>query len=63
MAQILWTQLLFRTAKPWMGNAADLLQLGVKDDPGIAEGLHTGCVLPLIVTGNRVLGVLALAGA
>ena len=31
---------------PWMGNAADLLQLGVKDDPSIAEGLNTGCVLP-----------------
>ena len=42
-----------------MGNAADLLQLGVKDDPGIAEGLNTGCVLPLI-SRNRVLGVLAL---
>jgi hypothetical protein len=34
--------IVFRTAKPWMGNAADLLQLGVKDDPGIAEGLTTG---------------------
>jgi len=52
--------IVFRTAKPWMGNGADLLQLGVKDDPGIAEGLNTGCVLPLIITGNRVLGVLAL---
>jgi formate hydrogenlyase transcriptional activator len=56
--------MVFHTAKPWMGNAADLLQLGLKDDPGIAEGLHTGCVLPLIsgnrVSGNRVLGVLAL---
>ena len=51
--------IVFRTAKPWMGNAADLLQLGVKDDPGIAEGLHIGCVLPLI-SENRVLGVLAL---
>ena len=51
--------IVFRTAKPWMGNAADLLQLGVKDDPGIAEGLNTGCVLPLI-SRNRVLGVLAL---
>jgi len=51
--------IVFRTAKPWMGNAADLLQLGVKDNPGIAEGLNTGCVLPLI-GGNRVLGVLAL---
>jgi formate hydrogenlyase transcriptional activator len=47
-----------RTAKPWMGNAADLLRLGAKDDPGIAEGLSTGCVLPLI-SRNRVLGVLA----
>jgi formate hydrogenlyase transcriptional activator len=52
--------IVFRTAKPWMGNAADLLKLGVKDDPGIAEGLNIGCVLPLIITGNRVLGVLAL---
>jgi formate hydrogenlyase transcriptional activator len=51
--------IVLRTAKPWMGNAADLLQLGVKDDPGIAEGLNTGCVLPLI-SRNRVLGVLAL---
>jgi len=51
--------IVLRTAKPWMGNAADLLQLGVKDDPGIAEGLNTGCVLPLI-SGNRVLGVLTL---
>jgi len=51
--------IVFRTAKPWMGNAGDLLQLGVKDDPGIAEGLNTGCVLPLI-NGNHVLGVLAL---
>jgi formate hydrogenlyase transcriptional activator len=52
--------IVFHTAKPWMGTAADLVQLGVKDDPGIAEGLSTGCVLPLI-SGNRVLGVLGLA--
>ena len=32
--------IVLRTAKPWMGNAADLLQLGVKDDPGISEGLN-----------------------
>jgi formate hydrogenlyase transcriptional activator len=51
--------MVFHTAKPWIGNAADLLQLGLKDDPGIAEGLSTGCVLPLI-SRNRVLGVLAL---
>jgi formate hydrogenlyase transcriptional activator len=51
--------MVFHTAKPWIGNAADLLQLGLRDDPGIAEGLSTGCVLPLI-SRNRVLGVLAL---
>src|SRR5580693_8607247 len=51
--------MVFHTAKPWIGNAADLLQLGLRDDPGIAEGLSTGCVLPLI-SRNHVLGVLAL---
>jgi len=52
--------MVFRTAKPWMGNAADLLRLGLKDDPGIAEGLSTGSILP-IISRNGVLGVLALA--
>ena len=52
--------MVFRTAKPWMGNATDLLQLGLKDDPGIAEGLSTGSILPLI-SRNGVLGVLGLA--
>src|SRR5947208_15866368 len=49
----------FRTGKPWAGNASDLLQSGLKNDPAIAEGLKTGCVLPL-VSRNRALGVLAL---
>src|SRR5205807_3065082 len=49
----------FRTGKPWAGNASDLLQSGLKNDPAIAEGLKTGCVLPLI-SRNGVLGVLAL---
>ena len=52
--------MVFRTAKPWMGNATDLLQLGLKDDPGIAEGLSIGSILPLI-SRNSVLGVLGLA--
>ena len=50
----------FRTGKPWAGNASDLLRLGVKNDPAIAEGLKSGCVLPLI-SRNSVLGVLALS--
>jgi len=49
----------FRTGKPWAGNATDLLQSGLKNEPAIAEGLKTGCVLPLI-SRNGVLGVLAL---
>jgi formate hydrogenlyase transcriptional activator len=49
----------FRTGEPWAGNATDLLQSGLKNDPAIAEGLKTGCVLPLIGR-NGVLGVLAL---
>ena len=49
----------FRTGKPWAGNASDLLQSGLKNEPAIAEGLKTGCVLPLI-SRNVVLGVLAL---
>jgi formate hydrogenlyase transcriptional activator len=49
----------FRTGKPWAGNASDLLQSGLKNDPAIAEGLKCGCVLPLIGR-NGVLGVLAL---
>jgi formate hydrogenlyase transcriptional activator len=49
----------FRTGKPWAGNASDLLKSGLKNEPAIAEGLKTGCVLPLI-SRNGVLGVLAL---
>jgi formate hydrogenlyase transcriptional activator len=49
----------FRTGKPWAGNASDLLQSGLTNEPAIAEGLKTGCVLPLI-SRNGVLGVLAL---
>jgi len=49
----------FRTGKPWTGNTSDVLQLGLKDDPIIPEGLRTGCMLPL-VSRNRVLGLLGL---
>src|SRR6266849_5007376 len=49
----------FRTGKPWAGNASDLLRLGIRNDPAMAEGLKTGCVLPL-VSRNGVLGVLTL---
>jgi len=49
----------FRTGKPWSGNASDVLQLGLKDEAALAEGLKTGCVLPL-VSRNRVLGLLGL---
>jgi len=49
----------FRTGKPWAGSASDLFQSGLKNEPAIAEGLKTGCVLPLI-SRNGVLGVLAL---
>jgi formate hydrogenlyase transcriptional activator len=52
--------LVLRTRKSWRGNAYDLLQLGLDHNPGLAEGLKTVCVLPLICC-NRVLGVLALA--
>jgi formate hydrogenlyase transcriptional activator len=51
--------LVFRTGKPWTGNAADVLQLGLTNEAAIPEGLQTGCVLPL-VSRNRVLGVLGL---
>jgi PAS domain S-box-containing protein len=49
----------FRTGKPWTGNASDVLQLGLKDEAAIPEGLKTGCFLPL-VSRNRVLGLLGL---
>ena len=49
----------FRTGKPWTGNASDVLQLGLKDEAAITEGLKTGCILPL-VSRNRILGVLSL---
>jgi formate hydrogenlyase transcriptional activator len=49
----------FRTGKPWTGNASDVLQMGLKDEPIIPEGLKTGCMLPL-VSRNRVLGLLGL---
>jgi len=51
--------LVFRSGKPWMGNASDILELGLKDEAAIPEGLKTGCILPL-VSRNRILGVLCL---
>src|ERR1700682_2660555 len=47
--------LVFRTGKPWTGNASDVLQLGLKDEPDIPAGLNTGCLLAL-VSRHRVLG-------
>jgi formate hydrogenlyase transcriptional activator len=49
----------FRTGQVWRGNASDVLQLGLKDEPAIPEGLKTGCFLPL-VSRNRVRGLLGL---
>ncbi len=49
----------FRTGKPWTGNASDVLQLGLKHDRAITEGLKTGCILPL-VRRNRALGLVSL---
>jgi formate hydrogenlyase transcriptional activator len=49
----------FRTGKPWAGNDADVLQLGLKDETAIPEGLKTGCFLPLF-SRNRVFGLLGL---
>src|SRR6267154_6271363 len=36
----------FRSGKPWMGNASDVLQMGLTDEPAIPEGLKTGCMVP-----------------
>ena len=49
----------FGTGKPWIGNASDVLQLGLNDEPAIPEGLKTGCFVPL-VSRNRLLGLLGL---
>jgi formate hydrogenlyase transcriptional activator len=49
----------FRTGKPWAGNDADVLQLGLNDEPALPEGLKAGCMVPL-VSRNRVLGLLGL---
>src|ERR1700675_3967980 len=48
-----------RSGKPWMGNASDVLQMGLTDEPAIPEGLKTGCMVPL-VSRNRILGLLGL---
>src|SRR3984893_17276567 len=48
-----------RSGKPWMGNASDVLQMGLTDEPVIPEGLKAGCMVPL-VSRNRVLGLLGL---
>lgn len=50
----------FRTGSAWAGTDSDLLQLGLKHDPGIAEGLKTISVLPVVCC-DKVLAVLALA--
>src|SRR5258705_13939256 len=49
----------FGTGKAWIGSASDVLQLGLKDEPAIPEGLKTGCFVPL-VSRNRLLGLLGL---
>jgi formate hydrogenlyase transcriptional activator len=49
----------FRSGKPWTGDASDVLKMGLTDDPVIPEGLKTGCMVPL-VSRNRVLGLLGL---
>src|ERR1700688_393135 len=49
----------FGTGKSWIGNASDVLQLGLTDEPAIPEGLKTGCFVPL-VSRNRLLGLLGL---
>jgi PAS domain-containing protein len=51
--------MVFRTGKEWVGNDHDLLQLGLKNSRGLAEGLRTGCVLPIRCS-DGVLGVLAV---
>jgi formate hydrogenlyase transcriptional activator len=50
----------YRAGKPWTGHVSDLLQLGLKDEAEILEGLKTGCILPL-VRRHRVLGLVSLA--
>jgi len=51
--------MVFRTGKTWIGNDDDLLQLGFKNALALAEGLKTGCVLPILCC-DRVLAVLAV---
>jgi PAS domain S-box-containing protein len=51
--------MVFRTGKEWVGNDQDLLQLGLKNSLGLAEGLKTGCVLPIRCY-DGVLGVLCV---
>src|SRR5260370_7652994 len=46
--------LVFRSGKPWMGNASDILELGLKEEAAIPEGLKTGCILALS-NRNRIL--------
>lgn len=52
-------EMVFRTGKAWVGSEYDVLQLGFNNAPPLAEGLKSGCVLP-ILCGERVLGVLGL---
>jgi formate hydrogenlyase transcriptional activator len=49
----------FRSGKPWMGNASDVLQMSLTAEQVIPEGLKTGCMVPL-VSRNRVVGLLGL---
>jgi len=52
--------LVYRSGEIWTGTDRDLLELGLSNDPGIPEGVKTGCVLPILCC-DSVLGVLALA--
>jgi GAF domain-containing protein/DNA-binding CsgD family transcriptional regulator len=49
----------FRTGQHWAGNLRDLPPAYLKHDRGVAEGLKTMCVFPL-VNRNRTLGTLCL---
>ncbi len=50
----------FCKGKPQVFNAEDLLQFDAAINPGLAEGLKSGCCLPLIIR-ERIIGTLSLA--